>query len=140
MKISLALGPRVPLSRQTAWGCFTTNLAVPGFGSLMAGRRSGYAQVVLGIGGMALTTVFGLRFLVWYAANWSRLQSSSQVDPFTGISEIWGAVKWALVGFGVFGLGWVWGLGTGLAIIAEAKKGEGDGRSTGAPDVPPVLD
>ena len=106
----------------------------------MAGRRSGYAQVVLGIGGMALTTVFGLRFLVWYAANWSRLQSSSQVDPFTGISEIWGAVKWALVGFGVFGLGWVWGLGTGLAIIAEAKKGEGDGRSTGAPDVPPVLD
>jgi hypothetical protein len=27
MKISLALGPRQPLSRQTAWGCVTTNLA-----------------------------------------------------------------------------------------------------------------
>ena len=52
MKISLALGPRRPLSRQTAWGCLTTNLALPGAGSLVAGRVSGYPQLALGVGGM----------------------------------------------------------------------------------------
>ena len=62
-KVSLALGPRRPLSRQTAWGCFTTNLAMPGFGSLVAGRISGYAQAALTIGGMVLTMVFGARFI-----------------------------------------------------------------------------
>ena len=37
MKISLALGNPQALSRQTAWGCLTTNLAMPGFGSLVLG-------------------------------------------------------------------------------------------------------
>ena len=52
-KISLALGQRQALSRQTAWGCFTTNLALPGFGSLVAGRISGYFQVALAMVGLA---------------------------------------------------------------------------------------
>ena len=47
MKISLALGQRKPLDRTTAWGCLTANLAVPGCGSLVAGRVSGYFQLLL---------------------------------------------------------------------------------------------
>ena len=27
------VAPRQPLSRQTAWGCLATNIAMPGFGS-----------------------------------------------------------------------------------------------------------
>ena len=68
MKISLALGPRQPLSRQTAWGYLTSNLALPGSGSLLAGRISGYAQLALGLGGLLMTVVFGLRFMLWYFA------------------------------------------------------------------------
>jgi hypothetical protein len=120
MKISLALGPRAPLSPQTAWGCFTSNLAVPGTGSLVAGRVSGYPQLALAFGGMTLTMIFGVRFLVWYAANVSRFNSAN-ADFGENLTAMWLAVRWALLGFGLFAVGWLWALGTGLAIVREAK-------------------
>src|SRR5262249_27900592 len=100
-KISLARGPRQPLSRQTAWGCLTTNLALPGFGSLVAGRISGYAQAALGLAGLALSVIFGVRFIAWYIANWPRL-SGDQADPFAALHELWLAVRWPLLGIGIF--------------------------------------
>src|ERR1017187_2944660 len=109
MKVSLALGPRRPLSRQTAWGCLTTNLAMPGFGSLVAGRVSGYGQAALAIGGMALTMVFGLRFIWWYIANWSRFHDAG-ADPTAGLTEMWAFLKGPLLGFVMFGVGWLWAL------------------------------
>ncbi len=104
----------------------------------MAGRRSGYVQVVLAIGGMAVTTIFGLRFLWWYAANWSRLRAP-QADAFAGLGEIWGELKWTMLGFGIFGLGWLWGLATGLAIVLGAKATKDDGPAQ-RPGAPPVLE
>jgi len=123
MKISLALGRRRPLSRQTAWGCFTTNLALPGFGSLVAGHATGYLQALLGIGGLALTVVLSARFFGWYLANWSRLQGA-QADPVETLSELWGAVRWPLLGIGVFALGWLWALATSWAILRSAPANE----------------
>jgi hypothetical protein len=123
MKISLALGPRLPLSRQTAWGCLTTNLALPGFGSLIAGRVSGYPQAALGIGGLVLTMVFGVRFVWWYLANWSRLMGSSS-DPVDVLSQLWGAVRWAVAGMAVFAVGALWALATSASIVREAKRAE----------------
>src|ERR1041385_9071844 len=92
MKISLALGPRRPLSRQTAWGCLTTNLAMPGFGSLVAGRISGYPQVFLGIAGMILTTIFGVRALLWMLANWSRMHDPA-TDQFAAFGDLWKVLR-----------------------------------------------
>jgi hypothetical protein len=131
MKISLALGPRQPLSRQTAWGCLTTNLALPGFGSLVAGYVAGYAQAALGIAGLILTTVFGVRFIVWYIANWSRFYGA-QADPFAALGDMWPVLRWALLGIGVFGVALVWALATSLQILRAAKKAE-------ANKVPPRL-
>ena len=123
MKISLALGKRQPLSRQTAWGCFTTNLALPGFGSLVAGHVSGYAQALLGVGGLMLTLVFGAQFLGWYVANWSHLQGN-QTDPVAALADVWGAVRWPLLGFGVFAVGWLWALATSCQILRSVKQAE----------------
>jgi len=123
MKISLALGTRQPLSRQTAWGCLTANIAIPGSGSLAAGRPSGYGQLALALVGMILTTTFGVRFIVWALSNWSRLYGP-QADPLAGLTEMWAAVRWALVGMGIFGLGWLWALATGLQILHAAKEAE----------------
>jgi hypothetical protein len=123
MKISLALGKRQPLSRQTAWGCFTTNLALPGFGSLVAGQATGYAQALLSVGGLMLTLVFGARFLGWYVANWSRLLGD-QTDPITKLAEIWRAVRWPALGIGVFAIGWLWALATSWQILRSAKLAE----------------
>ena len=121
MKISLALGERRPLSRQTAWGCLTSNIALPGSGSLMAGRKSGYPQAFLAIGGMILTLIFGVRGLLWMLANWSRTRDPA-VDQFAVMSEMWQVLRWALLGMAIFGLGWLWALATGYAIVRSAKN------------------
>jgi hypothetical protein len=120
MKISLALGERRPVSRQTAWGFLTSNIALPGSGSLMAGRKSGYPQLVLGIGGMVLTLIFGVRALVWILANWSRTRDPA-VDQFAVMGEMWSVLRWAFLGMAVFGLGWLWALVTSYAIVHTAK-------------------
>ena len=120
MKISLALGPRRPLSRQTAWGCLTANVALPGSGSLVAGRVSGYAQLFLGLGGTVMSALFGLPFIVWAATNWARFYGA-EADPLNAFKEKWGLLRWALLGLGVFGFSWLWGVGTGLQILHSAK-------------------
>jgi hypothetical protein len=121
MKISLALGPRRELSRQTAWGCFTANLALPGSGSLAAGRVSGYGQLALALGGMVLTTVFGIYFMAWYVANWSQFHGA-QADPISLLGDLWLKLRWALLGIGVFLFGWLWALSSSMDILASAKK------------------
>ena len=123
MKISLALGPREPLSRQTALGCLTTNLALPGFGSLVAGHAVGYPQAVFGLGGVGLTTIFGARFIYWNLANWARLHGP-QADPFAVLGEMWLVGRWALLGIAVFLIGWLWALSTSMQILSEAKRKE----------------
>jgi len=123
MKLSLALGPSKPLSRQTAWRCLTANLALPGSGSLAAGRVSGYGQLVLAFAGLLLSTVFGLRFIAWSVSNWSRLYGA-QAEPFESLTENWHVLRWALFGIGVFGLGCLWALVTSLQILREAKNAE----------------
>jgi hypothetical protein len=121
MKISLALGERRPLSRQTAWGCLTTNMAMPGFGSLMAGRISGYPQAFLGIAGVALTTVFGVRFLLWMLSNWARMHDP-MTDHLEFLSEMWLVLRWAFLGMALFGVSWLWALISSYAIIHSAKN------------------
>ena len=123
MKVSLALGPRRPLSRQTAWGCLTTNIAMPGFGSLVAGHASGYAQAALAVGGMIVSLVFGARFIVWYLANWARFHSPD-ADPSDALSEMWQYLKWPLLGFGLFAVGWLWALATSFLIVRSAGRTE----------------
>lgn len=121
MKISLALGQREGLSRQTAMGCLTTNLALPGFGSLVAGRRSGYPQVILCLVGLFLTTVFGVRFVAWSINNWTQLHQQSD-DPFTSLAEMWLMVRWPLLGIGIFAVSWLWALATSFEILHSAKR------------------
>jgi hypothetical protein len=125
MKISLALGPRRPLSRQTAWGCLTTNAALPGFGSLVAGRISGYPQAALALGGTGLTLAYGVRSLLWFAANWARFQDP-EADPWAGLLDLWlaGRLRWAVLGIALFALGWLWALATSLSLLHAANRNE----------------
>jgi hypothetical protein len=115
--------PRRPLNRATAWGCLTSNLAIPGSGTIVAGRRTGYLQGALALAGMGLTTVYGVRFITWYFANRERLQQDG-TDPFGVAGEIWVAVRWALLGMALFAVGWLWALGSSLAALREARRAE----------------
>ena len=123
MKISLALGQRKPLDRTTAWGCLTANLAVPGCGSLVAGRVSGYFQLLLAIAGVTLTTLFGLKFIVWYVHNWAQMQQID-TDPAANFQELWSRLRWALLGMLVFLFGLLWALASSFGILLESKKSQ----------------
>ena len=131
MKISLALGPRKALSRQTAWGCLTSNITLPGSGSLVAGRSSGYGQLLLALAGLLVSIIFGLRFILWQLANWSRFHGPD-VDPFAVFPEVWLHIRLALLGLAIFFIGWFWALMTSLAILDASRRAE---RS----NVPPPL-
>jgi len=129
MKISLALGQRRPLDRATAWGCLTANLAVPGCGTLVAGRVSGYFQLLLAVAGVTLTFWFGLRFIVWYLNTGSQVQESPD-DIAANFQELWLRLRWALTGMLVFLAGLLWGLASSVSILLESKK---------APSPPPPV-
>ena len=121
MKISLALGQRRPLDKTTAWGCLTANVAVPGSGSLIAGRASGYFQMLVAMIGMVLTTYFGIKFIVWYVSIWAHMQET-QPDLAANFEQLWLRLRWFLLGVTVFGVGWFWALGSSLHILFESKK------------------
>lgn len=120
-KISLALGKRQPLSRQTAWGCLTSNLAMPGSGSLVAGYRTGYAQMILALVGFALTTIYGLQFITWYIGHSSEL-TQNHSEPEEALIQMWLHVRWGLLGIGLFFLGWLWALLSSASILSDAKR------------------
>ena len=105
---------------------------MPGAGSLVGGRVSGYAQLVLAIGGMALTMLFGVRFIYWYIANWARFHGA-EGDPMDALGEMWLVLRWAVLGIGVFLVGWLWALATSFQIVLSARKAE-------SAAVPPRLD
>jgi hypothetical protein len=121
MKISFALGQRKPLDNATAWGCLTTNLAIPGGGSLVAGRVSGYFQLVLAMIGVTLTTIFGVKFILWYVNNWAQLQQT-QPDMAANFQELWSRLRPAVVGFAVFFAGLFWAVASSVGILLESKK------------------
>jgi hypothetical protein len=76
---------------------------------------------------VCLTTIFGLRFIVWSLENLQPAQTP--VDPAQYLADVWMAVRWALAGIALFVAGWFWALGSSLVIHYQARK---------APPVPPL--
>jgi len=92
-----------------AWACLMTNLLVlPGLGSLLVGRRSGWAQAALALLGFALTLVW----LVWFAVTWS----GTGEFPLDGGPYLGEGVGGVLL----FAVSWVWGLVTGLSVVRKS--------------------
>jgi hypothetical protein len=117
----LALGKTRSLSRETALSCLTANLAMPGSGSLAAGRRSGYFELLLAFIGVVLTLVFGTRFLIWFAQNWNSLHNQD-ADPFATFSGMWVPGRWAFLGIFIFLIAILWSLISSLQILRSARK------------------
>jgi len=125
MKFSLTPGPDRPLDRQTAWGCFTANqFALPGLGSLAAGRRMGYVQMALALAGLGLTSSFGIAFIVWFTSHSAEL-NNLQDQPDLYFDAVWVHLRGALLGFAVFLDGWLWALASSVSILSQAKRGAG---------------
>lgn len=108
-----------------------TNLALPGFGSLMAKRVAGWPQATLTVVGFALTTIFGVRFMIWFFQNTDTLYGP-EADPIETLLAIWQTVRWALLGIGLFAVSWLWSLATNTEILRSARQPE-------PKEKPPIL-
>jgi len=122
MKLQLTLGKPRTLSRAEAWGCFTANLAVPGSGSLAAGRPVGYFQMLLTLIGFITTLVCGAQFFHWYFSNTQHIAQMQETDPRGALLDFWLAARGTMAGCAIFGFALAWGAITGLRVVLSSPK------------------
>jgi len=122
VKGSLKLRPRRVLSRAEAWACFYANLALPGSGSLAAGRAVGYWQVAASFLAFGLSVVTAIPMLQWALSGGAAAVQSPLGDPFEQLAEVWHHARWPMAGFGLFVASIFWATMTSMAILAESPK------------------
>ncbi len=120
MKISSESQPDAVINRETALTLMASNMAVPGTGTFLAGRKIvGAVQILLGMAGMAVTIIFGSRMVLWMMSNWSRLHDPYG-DPIESLNAIWIAARWPLAGIAAFAFAWIWAFLDSLGILRKA--------------------
>lgn len=120
MKVSLKLGLPGPLNREQARACLVANACFPGAGSLLAGRRVGYAQMALMATGFVLSMAwFGLMLRIWMRTKAFPYPEEWFERGFP--PEFWRAMFVGLAGVGLFAFAWAWALLTSLMLWTEAK-------------------
>lgn len=122
MKLNLKLAAPRPLNRSEAWGCVTANLAVPGSGSLAAGRAVGYFQMALTLIGFIMTVVCGAGFFHWYFANANQFSQLQQDDPRAAFLALCHAASWTMAGFAIFIFALAWAAITSFQIMQARRK------------------
>lgn len=117
--------PRI-ITRQRLLVCILINqLATPGMGSIMAGRRvSGVSQLSLALAGCALIVVWMFKFFY-------RLTMKMFDEPGRPGSPDW-LWQWGAI---LFGIAWCWSLVTSLALWIEMKKLPDPGISPAPPRI-----
>lgn len=120
MRFSLRRRDSGPLSQNEAWFCCSSNFILPGSGSLLGGRWSGYPQLLLGLAGFGLSTWFGLRFLLWFTQHWREIWAADH-DPAEILTAIWLPGRWIALGFVLFAAAWLWALGTSIALLRATR-------------------
>ena len=121
--MSLVPFQRKALSSGKAWGYFALNqLAFPGAGTVMGGRREGYAQATVMIVGFLLTMVY---FVVMISSV-----MNTMLDPGSnaGMSEEqlhghFHRYAWAgKIGALLSTVAWFWSLASSICMVRDAQK------------------
>jgi hypothetical protein len=115
-RYSLRLGSRKPVNREWALASLAANVALPGAGTLLVGRVTGYLQFGMALSGMVLTTIHGMRFIHWALEHRATLEGPEQV-PWESLGLIWMQLRMPLLGIGLFGGGWVWSVVSSLVLL-----------------------
>lgn len=120
-----------PLDRGKAMSVFFVNqLATPGLGSLMAGRRvAGSLQLLLATAG------FGI-FLAWWIRVLILLYNLMSWDAPSAEPDL--RHRWWKTGVVLFGIAWLWSLVTSISLLREAR-GRARRALLEAEDKPPVI-
>lgn len=99
-----------PADRERALAALAANAAVlPGTGSLLLGRRAGWAQAALALSGFALT----VSWVVLVLGQWWREGALPPGEvPRPGL---------LLAGLGLFAAAWLWALATSLDALRRTS-------------------
>jgi hypothetical protein len=107
------------LTRSKAWTCAGINqLAFPGMGTVMAGRRVGYLQAGIMVAGFVMVMVF----MAWLFAalfrylgdsTWNEAQFRTQKQSWNWVST---------VGFVLCAVAWCWSLVSSIEIVRQAQQ------------------
>jgi len=106
-----------PLTRARAWTCAAINqLAFPGVGTVLGGRRSGYLQAILMLAGFFLTIGFMLRFMT--ALVLFMAQPEWTEEQFRALyHNVWVG----LIGCILCLISWFWALASSIAMLRSAS-------------------
>ena len=110
-----------PATRQEAWACLMANLALPGAGSLAAGRTVGYYQLAVGVVGLILTVVAVVHSAQWLLGNWTAINQPN-ADPIEALSNLWIEIRWPLAGLAIFAVSLFWSIITGMQVLSAYPK------------------
>lgn len=109
--------------------CLLTNVTLlPGSGSLIAGRWTGYLQMLLAFSGMMLTLALGgvyVKLLLRFGAFANRMSDflPASQNAVASLFHEHARVFWGgLGGIGLFAVGWLWALVSGLLILNESGR------------------
>lgn len=119
MKWVFRLSPSRPLTHEEAKGCFAANLALPGSGSLAAGRAVGYVQLTVTVAAFIVTCGGAVIMLRWLLATGG---PNPNGDPIINLVDVWRHARWGIFGLGIFLVAFVWGMITGWQILAASPK------------------
>lgn len=121
----MSSGPKT--GRERAWGVAIANqLALPGFGTVMAGKKVGYAQLTLSVAGVICFTAFLIHSLPQLGGLLRQLTNPSD-DPDAALEFLAQWVPWlGVAGAGIFlwVTAWFWALGTSVKAVRADYKAE----------------
>jgi len=121
MKLVRASHGKGPANRQEAMACLTANLALPGAGSLAAGKSIGYWQLALAGLAFILTLVSGIHLLLWFLGNSNNINNPN-ADPVDNMLAILQHIFWPLISLCLFAVSILWAAITSLQILAAHPK------------------
>lgn len=98
-------------------------LALPGFGTIMAGRKVGYLQLGLSLTGVVCVTVF-IGFALPHLGEVLRLRNTAADDPDAALDILtkWGPwLVLAFAGMTLWGTAWLWAWATSLKAVQQGS-------------------
>ena len=107
------------MTHAEAVGCMTANLALPGAGSLAAGKAVGYAQLALSTVGFVISGVSCAIAIRWFLLSGS---AAAGGDPTIFLIELWRHLRWPMAGVGIFLIALLWAVVTGYQIMSDHPK------------------
>jgi len=98
-----------------------SNLALPGSGSLAAGKSVGYYQLALATVGFIIVILTGIHLLEWTMKNGNNLNQTPE-ESLDSLAALWHELRGPLAGLGIAAAAILWAGITSLQILSAHPK------------------